>query len=62
MGQVPEQESIPSEERMENPEEFEGFENEEFYSEDRNRSRTSGRYSQEEIPEEGSSKGRHSGK
>jgi hypothetical protein len=51
LGQVADQESIPSEERMENPEEFEGFENEDQSAEDRNHRRTSGRYSQEEVPE-----------
>ena len=50
MGQVSENESIPSEERMENPEDYEGFENEDLH--DRSGSKSSGRYSAEEVPEE----------
>ena len=42
---------------MENPEEFEGFENEDQSLEDRTHRRTSGIYSQEEVPED---KGRRS--
>ncbi len=50
MGQVAESESIPNEEKMENPEEFEGFENEEF-AEEKPRTRSSRVYSPEEVPE-----------
>ena len=50
MGKVAETESIPSEERMENPEEYEGFENEELDT-DRGRKKASGVYSAEEVPE-----------
>ncbi len=44
LGQVRSEESIPSEEKMENPEEFEGFENEE----EKRSSKYRSRYSAEE--------------
>ena len=52
MGQVPEQEGVMNEERMENPEEFEGFENEGDRDEKEftKRRSSSGVYSPEELP------------